>query len=61
MFNSLGPQRHLPGRQITGENGNAPLVMASLRSLAAVRLAAFRRVGAVTLDRPADGPCSDAG
>ena len=34
MTNQLGQGRDLPGRQIHGQDGNAPRVMASLRSLA---------------------------
>ena len=34
MTNRLGQGRDLPGRQITGQNGNSPRVMASLRNLA---------------------------
>jgi hypothetical protein len=34
MPRRLGQGRNLPGRQIAGQDGNAPRVMASLRSLA---------------------------
>ena len=34
MTNQLGPRRHLPGRQITGQDRKRTRVMASLRSLA---------------------------